>query len=81
MGDELGVVAARDRELAELRGLLADLCEDSRAAATAMRYQRALELVAHLAAKGGPLADAYESTAIFGDRLVSVARKALEGEA
>lgn len=46
-----------------------------------MRYQRALGLVAHLAAKGGPLADAYEGTAIFGDRLVSVARKALEGEA
>lgn len=38
----LDLVAARDRELAELRGLLADLCEDSRAAAAAVRYRRAL---------------------------------------
>lgn len=42
----LDLVAARDKELAELQGLLADLCEDSRAAATAMRYRRALERVA-----------------------------------
>ena len=42
----LALVAARDRELAELRGLLADLCEDSRAAAAAVRYRRALRCIA-----------------------------------
>lgn len=42
----LDLVQSQLRELAELRGLLADLCEDSRAAATAVRYRRALEGVA-----------------------------------
>ena len=42
----LDLVAARDKELAELRGLLADLCEDSRAAAAAVRYRRALRCIA-----------------------------------
>ena len=40
------LVAARDGELAEVRGMLADLCEDSRAAAAAVRYRRALEKIA-----------------------------------
>jgi len=42
----LDLVAALDREIAELQGLLADLCEDSRAAAAAVRYRRALEKIA-----------------------------------
>ena len=42
----LDLVAARDKEIAELQGLLADLCEDSRAAAAAVRYRRALQEIA-----------------------------------
>ena len=49
----LDLVAARDRELAELQGIFADLCEDSRAAerairaeSLAMRYRRALRCIA-----------------------------------
>ena len=49
----LDLVAARDREIAELRGLLADLCEDSRAAAAAVRYRRALERLATIPPFGG----------------------------
>lgn len=41
----LDLLVARDKELTELRGMLADLCEDGRAAAAAVRYRRALEQV------------------------------------
>lgn len=49
----LAQLAAKDRELAELRGVLADLCEDSRAAAAAVRYRRALERLATIPPFGG----------------------------
>ena len=49
----LDLVAARDKEIAELQGLLADLCEDSRAAAAAVRYRRALERLATIPPFGG----------------------------
>lgn len=69
----LDLVAARDKELAELRGLLADLCEDSRAAAAAVRYRRALEAVVKLHPE--PAA----SWAVTADVMRDVAREALGG--
>jgi hypothetical protein len=53
--------------VAELQGLLADLCEDSRAAKEAVRYRRALEVIA--------------SDARRLNTVMSFAREALEGKA
>lgn len=49
----LDLVASRDKELIELRGMLTDLCEDSRAAAAALRYRQALERLATVPPFGG----------------------------
>ena len=71
----LDLVAALDREIAELQGLLADLCEDSRAAAAAVRYRRALEEIA-----AGKVSVDGESYPILGVDVADVARAALEDE-
>jgi len=70
----LDLVAARDKEIAELQGLLADLCEDSRAAELALRYRMALEKVAYQHELPYPT---WRDTA---DAMLAVARAALEGE-
>ena len=70
----LDLVAARDKELTELRGLLADLCEDSRAAAAALRYWQSLEKVAYQHELPYPT---WRDTA---DAMLTFARAALGGE-
>lgn len=67
----LAQLAAKDRELTELRGMLADLYDDSRAAAAAVRYRRALERVIHLHSVPFP---SWGETA---EVMVTVARDAL----
>lgn len=70
----LDLLAARDKELAELRGMLADLCEDSRAAATAMRYRRALQAIS--AQKHQNESGMWWDTGA----MCRIAREAMEGE-
>lgn len=69
----LAQLAARDREIAELKEILSGLCEDSHAAAAAVRYRRALEAVVKLHPE--PAA----SWAVTADVMRDVAREALGG--